>query len=155
MSRVQSMRILYDKLLISADLREVSIKSYIEDLIESLNEVLVEKGNIIIETHISDFRIVTKLATTIGIIINELLTNVFKYAFKNINNNTVTVSIEKNKRMVTITIQDNGIGINDRIIEHKSSGFGLTIVRMLVEQLKGSYSIVNDNGTKSVIKFEI
>ncbi len=154
-SRVQSMRILYDKLLLSKDIHKISIKTYIEDLVDSLHDIFVDKDNIIIEKHISDFNIISKQATPIGIIINELLTNVFKYAFKDRDKGTVSVSIEKTENMVTIIIQDNGIGIDGRILENKSPGFGLTIVKMLVEQLKGTYSMVNDNGTKSVIKFEI
>jgi len=149
------MRILYDKLLVSKDLCEISIKNYIEDIIVSLQNVFVEKGNIVIEKHISDFSIQSKEAITIGIIINELLTNVFKYAFKDRDKCTVSVSVEKIENMATIIIQDNGIGIDERILENKSPGFGLTIVKMLVEQLKGTYSMVNDNGTKSIIQFEI
>ena len=57
--------------------------------------------------------------------------------------------------MITIIIQDNGVGIDEKVIENKSSGFGLTIVKMLVEQLKGTYNIVNENGTKSTVQFEI
>ena len=91
----------------------------------------------------------------LGIIINELLTNVFKYAFKDSNKGKVSVTIEKNKKMITVIIQDNGVGIDEKVIEKKSSGFGLTIVIMLVEQLKGTYNIVNENGTKSTIQFEI
>jgi len=154
-SRVQSIRILYDKLLVSKDLHEVSIKNYIENLIDSLHEVFADQDNIFIEATISDFNIKSKEAITIGIIINELLTNAFKYAFKDRAKGAVTVSIEKIGKMVTVIIQDNGIGIDERISENKSPGFGLTIVKMLVEQLKGTHSMVNNNGTKSVIQFEI
>jgi PAS domain S-box-containing protein len=154
-SRVQSMSILYEKLLVSKDLREISMKNYIEDLIRSLNDVFVDKDNITIDTQILDFNINSKKAITIGIIINELLTNAFKYAFKNRDKGTVFVSIEKNESMVTIIIQDNGIGIDEKIMENISSGFGLTIVKMLVEQLEGTYSIVNENGPKSLVQVEI
>ena len=67
----------------------------------------------------------------------------------------VSVSIDKEGNRVTLIIQDNGIGIDERIDANKYPGFGLTIVKMLVEQLKGTYSLANDNGTKSIIQFEI
>ncbi len=153
-SRVQSMRIIYDKLLLSKDLREISIKNYIENLIGSIHVLFVDKDNIIIEKDITDFNIITKQATTIGIIINELITNALKYAFKDRDKGTVSISIKKAGNMITIIIQDNGIGIDERIMKNKSTGFGLTIVKMLVEQLKGTYSIVNENGTKSIVQFE-
>ncbi len=154
-SRVQSMRILYDKLLLSDDYYDISIKSYIENLIDSLLAVFVLKNNIVIHKQISEFNIISKKAISIGIIINELLTNVFKYAFKDRDNGAIFVSLNKTENMATLIIHDNGIGINERILENKSPGFGLTIVKMLVEQLKGTCSIANENGTKSVIQFEI
>ena len=41
------------------------------------------------------------------------------------------------------------------VVANKSSGFGLSIVKMLAEQLEGSFTMENDNGTRSVVKFEI
>jgi len=153
-SRVQSIRVLYDRLLLSKDYHDVSIKMYTESLIDALMKAFVP-NNITIEKQISEFSISSKMATSIGIIINELMTNVFKYAFKGRDSGKVLISIVKNENIATLTIHDNGIGIYERIDSNKSPGFGLTIVRMLVEQLKGNFSMINDNGTKSVIQFEI
>ncbi len=156
-SRIQSMRILYEKLLISKDFQDVSIKSYIESIIDALFQVFPNSENIIFDRNIADFLINVRKAVPIGIIINELLTNIYKYAFINRpdSNRSIKVNILRTNNTVEITILDNGIGIDERIIENKSPGFGLTIVKMLVEQLKGTYSIVNENGTKSVIQFEL
>jgi len=154
-SRIQSMRVLYEKLLLSKDIDEISIKDYAESLIGSLVMFFDPEKNIIIEKHFANFEVDARKAVSIGIIINELLTNVFKYAFKNRDSGMVSVSIDSEGNRVTLIIQDNGIGIDERIEANKSPGFGLTIVKMLVEQLKGTYSLVNENGTKSVIQFEI
>ncbi|MBU0954200.1 MAG: sensor histidine kinase [Spirochaetes bacterium] len=149
------MRILYDKLLLSKNLQEISMKTYIEDIITSLQNIFADKNNVIIENSITEFNITSKSAITIGIIINELLTNVFKYAFKDHTDGKVHVSIEKKGKLVTVIIQDNGIGIDEQILKNKSTGFGMTIVKMLSEQLKGTFRMENKNGTRSVIQFEI
>ena len=47
------------------------------------------------------------------------------------------------------------MGIEERNDENKSPGFGLTIVKMLSEQLEGTFSIENENGTRSVLNFKI
>lgn len=154
-SRVQSMRILYDNLLVSKNLREVSLKSYIENLLTSLQNVFPENENIAIKKEIVDFNISAKKAITIGIIVNELLTNIFKYAFVDFSKGEIEVSVEKNNNTVIITIKDNGVGIDERVVKNKTPGFGLTIVKMLVQQLGGTYSIDNDMGTKSVVTFEV
>jgi two-component sensor histidine kinase len=154
-SRLRSMRVLYDKLLLSNNYRNVSIKVYIESLIDSLFDVFSMDRNITVEKQIPEFTIAAEKAVSIGMIINELMTNVFKYAFKDCDSCTVFISIEKNKNTAILTIQDNGVGIIDREKSTAPPGFGLTIVKMLVQQLKCTYSTTNDNGTKSVIKFEL
>lgn len=152
-SRVQSMRVLYDKLLLSKDLGEISIKDYAEGLIDSLAMAFDSEKNITIEKHISDFMIAARKAISIGIIINELLTNVFKYAFYDRNSGMVSVSIDKEEHKVTLIIRDDGVGIDEKVMDNESPGFGLTVVKMLVEQLGGTYNVVNENGAKSVITF--
>ncbi len=154
-ARVKSMRTLYDRLLVSEDYREISIKDYAESLIESLGDVFFREKNITIEKQISDFTIASTKAIHVGMIINEFMTNVFKYAFKDADSGTVRVSIEKSENLVTLTVHDNGVGFDENKDLAKSPGFGLTIVNMLVDQLKGTYSIVNDNGMKSVVQFKL
>jgi two-component sensor histidine kinase/AmiR/NasT family two-component response regulator len=154
-TRVQSLRILYEKLLLSKNEQEISIKTYTEDLINSLLAVFEVKDTIIIERNIANFNISSRKMTSLGIIINELLANAFKYAFQDRDNGKVLISINKIKTRVTLIIQDNGTGIDERIILNKSPGLGLTLVKMLVDQLSGSYTTVNENGTKNVIHFEI
>ncbi|MCX7820294.1 MAG: PAS domain S-box protein [Brevinematales bacterium] len=149
--RVSSMRILYEKLLLSKDYEEISIKSYIENLIDSIFNVFVCKCHIIVEKKIVDFNIIAKKAIYVGIIVNELLTNVVKYAFKDRENGVVKIIIDKEENKITLIIKDNGVGIDYKRV----SGFGLTIVKMLVEQLKGTFEIINDNGTTSIVKFLI
>ena len=153
--RVQSIRVLYEKLLLTAEYRDTSVKNYLESLISSLVAVYDLNNNIIVKTEISDFVISSKKGLSVGIIINELLTNVFKYAFIGRENGIVSVSVDKNQNKVTLAVKDNGVGIAERRNENKSPGFGFTIVKMLVEQLGGSYNIENDNGTESIVQFEV
>ena len=153
--RVQSIRVLYEKLLLTTDYRDTSVNNYLESLISSLIAVYDLNNNINVETNIADFEINSKKALSIGIIINELLTNVFKYAFPGRDNGSVSVCVNKTENKVTLVVKDNGVGISERRLENKSPGFGFTIVKMIVEQLGGSYDVVNDNGTNSIIQFEV
>ncbi|MGV7931372.1 MAG: chemotaxis protein CheB [Spirochaetota bacterium] len=154
-SRIRSMRVLYEKLLIGKDYEVVSIKKYVESLIDSFVAVFPESNKVFIDRQITDFTLIPKIAIPVGIIINELLTNTFKYAFKDRDGGHISVIIGKSENNVIITIHDNGTGIDERINTEKASGFGLNLVKMLAEQLHGTFNIANDNGTKCVIQFEI
>jgi len=154
-TRVQSSRVLYEKLLVEKELRNISIKSYIDGLIDSLIAVFPEAKNISIEKKITDFSISSNKAVSVGIIINELMTNIFKYAFKEKDKGNVIIELIKTENNGTLTITDNGIGIDERSDKNKLPGFGLTLVKMLSEQLQGTYTMENDNGLRNVLKFEI
>ena len=88
-------------------------------------------------------------------IVNELLTDTMKYAFKGKAEGTLHIKLSKFQRKVTLTIQDNGNGLPKGFDITKSNGFGLTLVNILSEQLEGNFSIINNNGTKSTLEFEI
>ena len=154
-SRVQSTRILYDKLLLSEYYHDVSIDSYLGALIESFVANFPEYQNVTIKKNITDFTLGSDKAILIGIIINELLTNIYKHAFTVESTGCVAIDLTRFGNRVTLTIKDNGIGIDNVADIDKSPGFGLSIVRMLAEQLRGRFSIECDNGTRSVLEFEI
>lgn len=154
-ARIQNMRILYEKLLISKEYQNVSIKEYLDSIIDSIVNSFPESGRIRIEKKITDFIISSKVAITFGIIINEIMTNVFKYAFKGREEGRIFISIEKVENVVTLIVHDNGIGIDEKLMENKSSGFGLHLVQMLVENHEGSFSLVDDNGARQTITFSL
>jgi len=89
----------------------------------------------------------------LGIIVNELLTNVMKYAFKGKPDGLIVITLGKEKSRVTLTVQDDGVGIPDGFDPGKSSGLGLMLIKLLAEQLGGSYSIENHEGTRSILVF--
>ncbi|TVR91516.1 MAG: hypothetical protein EA428_05565 [Spirochaetaceae bacterium] len=155
MSRVTSTRTLYEKLLVRNENQEVSMKDYLESLIYAVAEVFNDRPGISVETSIVGFPISSKKAIPVGIIVNELLTNVFKYAFTGRDRGHISVELTKTETLVTLTISDDGVGIEEGVAGSTSSGFGLAIVKMLAEQLEGAFTMENDNGTKSVLEFDI
>ncbi|TGL56393.1 response regulator [Leptospira ognonensis] len=154
-TRIQSTRILYEKLLINKDFVEISIKNYVDSLIDSLVSVFPESKNIEIHKNIDDFNLNSKKVLPIGIIINELVTNIFKYAFEANFQGKISIDLKRLENLAILIIRDNGVGLDERTKANQSPGFGLTLVKMLAEQLNGSYVIENDLGTKNVLKFPI
>ncbi|MDZ7794570.1 MAG: PAS domain-containing protein [Spirochaetia bacterium] len=156
--RVNSMKVLYDKLLIQNDYEDSSAKSYTEGLIESLRNLYSDETHLTIETRIDEFNLPQKTLFSLGIIINELFTNTMKYAFADKTGGSIVVSLTKTENQVTLTIQDNGRGLPEDFAIEESTGFGLTLVRMLIEHLGGSYAIENreeSEGARSILEFDV
>ena len=91
----------------------------------------------------------------IGIIVNELLTNIIKYAFVDRASGSIEIIVKENQGKVSLTLQDNGRGLPEGFDISESKGFGLMLVKVLSEQLDGSFTIENSNGVKSTLEFYI
>ncbi len=154
-SRVNSMQILYDKLLLSDNYGFTSIREYLNNLIDGIINLFPDAINTIVEKHIADFKLDPKRLVPVGIIVNELLTNVMKYAFNKKESGLIEISVQEDSGKITITIHDNGIGLPNGFDLNKQTGFGLMLVKMLSEQLEGTFTIENYKGTKSTLKFSI
>jgi PAS domain S-box-containing protein len=153
--RVGSMRILYDKLLLSEDYKDISVKKYLEDLIDTIIAIFPSQAKIMLAKQIADFHLDCKRLFPLGIIINELLTNKMKYAFIDRKTGKIKISLKKAKDHVTLTIQDNGSGLPDGFDIDKAKGFGLMLVKMLSQQLGGSFSMEKQAGTRCTVEFTI
>jgi PAS domain S-box-containing protein len=155
--RVKSFQILYEKLLLSENYIVTSIKEYLENLIDEIVSLCLfpENLEISIEKNIDDFQLEPKRLVSFGIIVNELLTNVMKYAFIGRTSGLIQVKLKENKGNVTLAIQDDGNGLPAGFNLENQTGFGLLIVKMLTKQFAGDFIIENHNGTRCIMKFSI
>ena len=153
-SRVQSMMLIYDKLYASMDFRKISIKEYLFSLVDEIVQNFPNSRYVKIEKDIADFVIDSKKLQSVGLIINELLTNIMKYAFTVGKEGVIKVSVFLKGSTVSIIIQDNGKGIPETISFEKSSGFGLSLVRSLTEQIGGTIRLERGKGTIVILEFE-
>jgi two-component sensor histidine kinase len=86
------------------------------------------------------------LAIPLGLIVNELITNSFKYAYEGIAHPSLNIYL-KNDATITLKVQDNGIGIDEELVSQKSNSFGQKLIKGLSKQLKGDYKFENNQGT--------
>ena len=152
-NRIKSMRVLYEKLFKSKNFQKINTLDYLTTLINEVLSVFPQGKNIRLEKDIEDFPIDANLVFPLGIIINELITNSMKYAFSDSKNNLIFISAKKTDNHAEIVVRDNGIGLADDLDLKKSTGFGLKLVNMLLQQLGATYTIEVNNGTKFSIDF--
>lgn len=156
-SRVQGMRVLYQKLLGSGNYREDSLKRYIEELVESFNTVYPPEERCEISLQVADITLPANKLFPLGIVINELLTNILKHAFSSAGHGHVAVDLTVEENGVLLRITDNGRGLPDGFDLGKTNSFGLMIVKMLAKQLDGVFTIENSpsGGTRSTLVFPL
>jgi PAS domain S-box-containing protein len=153
-SRVQSMAVLYDNLYQSEDFNEISVAKYIPSLIDQIMANFPNRGAVKVFTHIDDFILSVKKLQPLGILVNELLTNIMKYAFIDRTDGRITVYASLRGSYVVVTITDNGNGIPESVSFENSTGFGLVLVKGLTKQLKGTIKMERGNGTVITLEFK-
>ena len=107
-SRVQSMMVLYDRLYQTSSFTDVSIKEYFPSLVEQIIDNFPNSSAVEIETEIEDCILSVGVIQPLGIIINELLTNIMKYAFIGKENGLIKLSVSLRGVIVEVMIEDNG-----------------------------------------------
>ena len=161
--RVISMQLIYDKLYQSENFVDLDIKSYFTDLINVLFKTYnVGSSQIKLELNIDDITLEMKKVVPCGFIINELVTNSLKYAFPERRKGTLSVSLNQeeipeteksNKNRYKLIVADDGIGFREDADIYNSSGFGIQLVKIFVEQLGANLEIAGEKGTRCTINF--
>lgn len=138
-ARVEAMSMIHRELYQSDNITTIEMQDYVSHLIDNTAYSFnYDSGEFDIKLDISHAPLGVKYAIPLGVIINELITNSFKHAFKAVDRPLlgVLLEIDSTSKRVTLKLWDNGPGIPDSS-EIKETSFGLELIQDLVSQLKG------------------
>lgn len=153
-SRIESMRVLYDKLYQSESFQKIYLKDYISRLVDEIVSIFPGKVHLDLRIDIEDALLDTKTVSNIGIIVNELITNTMKYAFADRDRGSIIIESYNNDSRIYFTYADDGIGIPADVSFENSSGFGMQLINILVLRMNGSIRINRESGPKFVFEFD-
>ncbi|MFX4237831.1 histidine kinase dimerization/phosphoacceptor domain -containing protein [Aliarcobacter butzleri] len=151
--RIYTMELLHRKLYESTNLNKIPFKSYTLDLIKTISKTYDKDEKVKIETSIENIDLNIETAMPYGIILNELITNCFKYAFKNQDEPKLEITIsKKNNEEISLILKDNGKGLSKDFSKLSNETLGLRLINMIVNfQLMGKVIYEFDNGAKFTI----
>ncbi len=151
--RIRSMSLIHEHLYRSEDLDQIPLASYLESLAYMVATTFgAYRIKLVQDLDAMDSSI--EIALPIGLIINELLTNAFKYAFPGQASGEIHLLLKKvEDKGYSIVVEDNGIGLPLTATMDSEKSLGLYIVGLLVEQISGTLEIVRNNGTSFHITF--
>lgn len=150
--RVHSIAMANEEIYRSKEMGKVNFRNYVHDVVDYLyhmNEHQTQFIDIGIESE--DILMSFDNATHLGLIMNELIMNSFKYAFPEGKGN-IRISFKHSEEKYTLCIEDDGIGMSLTDISHTDS-LGLELVSELVEQINGNIQIDGTSGTKYTITY--
>lgn len=157
MMKIDTMAQIHTRLYESKQFNKIDMNIQIRDQISALTSIYSSK-NCEISTTIksSSLYLSVDQAIPCALLVNEILTNAYKHAFKGRERGTIEISALQENGHMTITIRDDGIGISRNFDTVHATSLGFKLIRALIQyQLKGSFMINNDKGTEVVVKFPI
>ena len=148
-NRINAIAKIYNMLIIDENLDDIDIKEYIDELLLDIQETMPDNNSVEIQTDINISLPLNK-SIYIGIIINELVTNAYKYAFES-DKGLIFISLHKKAQEYVLIIRDNGKGF---VYDKEKASLGLNLIQTLVsQQLNGKIEMVTNGMTQYTIKF--
>ena len=151
-NRVQSIGIVHQKLYQGSNLGAIEMKDYFINLGESLIGSFGAEKRVTLECAMDNLDVDIDTAVSLGLIVNELLTNTLKYAFPEGQQGKVEITLQKNgDGVLQLQVSDNGVGKSGQI---KGTGFGGQLISLLTQQLNGTMQEEVKNGTRIFFDFK-
>jgi len=154
-NRVKSMALIHQSLYQSERLSKIDFQQYVEQLLSYLSSIYTsEDKKISSSVSVKNISFDIDIAIPLGLIINELVSNSYKYAFKGRDQGEIKLVLEKIKDdKFRLEVSDNGIGLPSEIETNKADSLGLKLVNILTRQLKGELNIKQEKGTVFILEF--
>ncbi len=154
-NRVKAMALIHQRLYQNKDLSTIDFAEYAKNLLSELGGIYEMTKNVktnVIASGNTHFDIDT--AIPLGLILNELICNAYKYAFKGSSEGELRVHLDEHENgKYKLVVSDNGKGLPEGFDAKKAKSLGLRLVRRLSRQLHGEFEYINQQGAKFVIGF--
>ncbi len=152
--RIHAMSLIHQKLYQSDNLSDINMPAYIHELVNHLRDSLNIGNNITVNLQIDRISLGLSHCIPIGLILNEAITNSFKYGFPNHHEGVIDISFKRiPENNLLLTINDNGIGLPSEFNIDKTDSMGLNLMRGLSEDIDAQFTISSQNGTQISLAF--
>jgi len=158
--RLTSMALIHREMYDYDRVSHINLRGYLESL---MDHILYSYPNyskeLQVQRNIDELFLPTDTMIPLALIMNELLTNSFKYAYKDQEKSgrlpVVKLSITSTDGFVVVDYKDNGQGYPKEVLEGKRMGIGMRLIESLSHQLKGTLTLRSSGGAHTKIEFHL
>lgn len=154
-TRVKAMALIHQKLYQNEDITHIDFNDYVRQLVNQI-AAIHSNGNQVKRTITGpSLSLDIDTAIPLGLILNELVSNAYKYAFKRDTEGLLAIQLIAGKDgAYYVSVRDNGPGMPPHFDISKAKSLGLRLVRRLSKQLYGTSSYKNENGAIFTVSFK-
>lgn len=153
-NRVRSIALIHQNLYQFENLSTIDLKRFVNDLCRQVEMVFQKQKPVAMHIIVPDLHLDIDTAVPLGLIMNELLSNSFKYAFTDIAAGEINLEIQPvTEGRYQLLYSDNGPGLPAGFNAIKASTLGIQLIYDLSRQIGGSVRYENNNGASFIIQF--
>jgi two-component sensor histidine kinase len=153
--RIHAMSLIHQKLYQSDNIGVIDTGNYLSELTWHLSESFGSPSNVSLQVMAKDVKLDLSQAISLGLIVNEAITNAYKYAFPDKRAGKIILELRRTDQHIEAIITDNGIGMVYVDNGTRLKSLGLDLMRGLTDDLQGEIFFENDGGTKITVVFPI
>ena len=149
--RIGAIAQIHRRLYTSDDVSTIDMDTYLQGLIEELATAMTSDGpHRAIKLEAENVRMATDRAVSLGVIVTELVTNAYKYAYPQGETGEIRVALKRQDAALSLSVEDDGVGMGEDQAP-KGTGLGTRIVRAMAASLKANQQPVTGyHGTRVV-----
>lgn len=153
-NRIISIAMVHELMYKSTDLSSINIQEYLETLIPAITATMNDNSkNIKFIIDIDDSKMNINEAIPLGLLLNELFTNSFKYAFRGRKEGLIKVTLQADLSSVKVVYEDDGVGFGPNLDFSKPKNLGLNLIHSQLQQLNATFSVETESKFKLEFTF--
>ena len=153
-NRVRSIALIHQNLYQFENISSIELKRFVNDLCRQVEAVFQKKNQVVMAIKVPDLHLDIDTAVPLGLIMNELLSNSFKYAFSDAAPGEINLEIHNPAEgKYELIYSDNGPGLPDNFEVSKATTLGIQLINDLSRQIGGKVKYENKNGAVFTINF--
>ncbi len=154
--RIKAMSFIHETLYRTADFSKLEFTDYIRTIAGNLvQSYRISETHIHFEADLDNVYLNLDQSIPCGLIVNELISNALKYAYKDKAEGLLRLCLKQNDHLIILEVSDDGVGLGDDFKFDKQDSLGIQLVYSLVEQLDGSLDVKSEKnkGTCFTLSF--
>lgn len=143
-ARIRSISLIHQQLYQNENINTIEFSQFAKDLLHQVTSVYSkEDQKITLKNNMPETFLDIDTAVPLGLILNELMTNSYKYAFTNANEGYIEITLKRDKDYQLI-YKDSGPGLPENMNISTFKGLGMRVIRSLSKQIGGAFSYLTD-----------
>ncbi|HKK46620.1 MAG TPA: PAS domain S-box protein [Balneolaceae bacterium] len=155
--RIQSMASIHELMYQSDQLTAINFRQYLDKLLTNIKATLHSdlQQQVFVNLNVHDISLNINQAIPMALLLNELITNAYKHAFKGLKqpDKHINITVTEEDHTVNLVVADNGRGLPPEFKTEDTDSLGMTLVDTLIDQLEATLSVESHTGTTFQIRF--